>query len=428
MGVAIVLGDKSRELLKEFINADVPYFSNPAYIPDSDITADLIQWLAKDIPIPETTSSNNKEKINKEKIEFILESLRAELLKDLLISMRGIDLLKNKTEEEPPFSNQAQFIFLAIAGTLLAACEGFDSIASLMSVLSFPAMAILAAGVVFSALSIFVFYGFDLVQVSQTLGIKLKDAPKLLDVYIVQMDEIKAIRRTIESYNLVTLSVEDLDNYAFTVSMLQKRLRGVCVASEQFYSALNSQAMEITETIVSWVAGVLFFGSGFFAGQSVALFFLGLVMTTVTPAFLPVVLFSLGIGIASFGIYWNVERVGIKALIGTWYGLEEEKIKTLCEPQKLVNEDIKLNNLLDHVLSTKALVSQLAVLKQMHTVSTEHMVSQLMTSPEESMSKNSIVIKTSDNIYSFHQHSGSNDQESNHSDFDYDELSGYSNS
>lgn len=420
MGGTIVLSEKSQQLIKELLNADFPYVSNPEYTPSSESIVELIKWLTIDITIPETISKSNKEKI-----EFILASLRTELLRDLLISIQGINLLNNKIEEEPPFSNQVQFVLLAIAGTLLAACEGFDSIASLMSVLSFPALAILAAGVVFSALSIFVFYGFDLVQVSQNLGIKLKDAPKLLDVYLLQMEEIKAIRRTIESYNLVTLSVKDLEHNAFIITMLQKRLKDVRLASGQFDSALNNEDMALTETIVSWVAGLLFFGSGFFAGQSVALFFLGLFMTTVAPTFWPVVLFSLGIGVAAFCIYWNVERVGIKALIGTWFGLEEEKIKVLCDPDKLVNEDIKLNNLLEHILSTSALVSELAALKQINTIHTEYPVSQFID-PEGPSDQKNPVIRTSNNIYSFHQRS--NNQESNHSDLDYDEVSGYSNS
>lgn len=420
MGGSIVLSEKSQQLIKELLNADFPYVSNPEYAPSSESTVELIKWLTIDITIPETISKSNKEKI-----EFILASLRTELLRDLLISIQGINLLNNKMEEEPPFGNQVQFVLLAIAGTLLAACEGFDSIASLMSVLSFPALAILAAGVVFSALSIFVFYGFDLVQVSQNLGIKLKDAPKLLDVYLLQMEEIKAIRRTIESYNLVTLSIKDLEHNAFIITMLQKRLKDVRLASGQFDSALNNEDMALTETIVSWVAGLLFFGSGFFAGQSVAIFFLGLFMTTVAPTFWPVVLFSLGIGVAAFGIYWNVERVGIKALIGTWFGLEEEKIKELCDPDKLVNEDMKLKNLLEHVLSSSALVSELAALKQINTIHTEHPGSQFID-PEGPNDQKNPVMRTSNNIYSFHQRF--NNQESNHSDLDYDEVSGYSNS
>ncbi|WP_298627576.1 hypothetical protein [uncultured Legionella sp.] len=417
---AIVLGEKSQGLIKELLDTDFSLFSTLENMPRLEDTTDLMEWLTWDIIISDALPPKHKEKI-----EFILASLHAELLRDLLISMQGIKLLDNKIiEEDPPFSNQAEFILLAIAGTLLAACEGFDSIASLMSVLSFPALSILAAGVAFAALSIFVFYGFDLVQVSQNLGIKLKESPKLLDVYLLQMAELKAIRRTMESANLVTLSVEDLEQYLFTLAILQKRLKALCLSSEQFDLALNSGDMEVTETIVSWMAGLLFFGSGFFAGQSVALFFFELCMATVAPTFLPVVLFSLGIGVAAFCIYWNVERIGIKALIGSWFGLDEEKIKTLCDPEKLVGETLKQDNLMDQILSTKAVLQELAALQRMNKTHSEHTAVNQPVESVESVAPRNSTIRTSNNIYSFHLHP--NAQGSNHSDLDYDDVSGYS--
>lgn len=119
----------------------------------------------------------------------------AELLRDLSTSLNGSDEEIKPVEKEPPVSNKLKFWLLAIAGTLLAACEGFDSITTMMAVLPFPAWVVLCAGILFSALSVVVFYGFDLVQVSQNLEIKLTDTPKLLDLYLLQMEEIKAIRK-----------------------------------------------------------------------------------------------------------------------------------------------------------------------------------------------------------------------------------------
>ncbi|MBL7481795.1 hypothetical protein [Legionella bononiensis] len=418
MGVQVELSENSQNLMKEFIASYGPEAVSPEHLVSPVEAVQLIRWLADEINIPETISKSNKEKI-----DFILASLRAELLKDLLAAMPGTNSYVKKMDPPASSSNQNKFILLAIAGTLLAACEGFDSIASLMSVLSFPSIAILAVGVVFSALSIVVFYGFDLVQVSQNLGVKLRDAPKLLDIYLSQMDEIKAIRRTIESYNLAQLTSQELETYELTISMLQTRLKAVAQASKQFEKALNSENMKVAETVVSWVAGLLFFGSGYFAGQSVAVFVLSLFMTAVTPAFFPIVLFGIGIGLAAFCLYWNVERVGVKKLISTWFGLDEENIEKLCDSENLANQERKLENLQKHVSSTKALITEVSELQQNRSSS----ALKETCKPEESSSAKegkSPVIKTSNNIYSFHLNSSI--QESDNTEMDYDKASGCS--
>lgn len=418
MGNKVELSENSQKLINEFLIVYGSDFNNLNSLGSPVDSATLINWLATDINVPEWYSKHDKEKI-----EFMLASLRAELLSDLLTSMQGSGEQNKKTEESTSFSNKLKFILLAIAGTLLAACEGFDSIASLMSVLSFSALSILAVGLVFSALSVVVFYGFDLVQVSQNLGVKLKDAPKLLDVYLSQMDEIKAIRRTIESYHLAKMSAQELESYELTITMLQKRLKAVSEASKQFENAINSEQMKVAETAVSWVAGLLFFGSGFFAGQSVAIFVLSLFMATVAPTFLPVVLFGLGIGVAAFCLYWNVERVGVKKLISTWFGLDEEKIEKLCDSEQLAKAERKLDNLQEHILSTKNLINKVSTLKETN-VNEENKPEDITVKEPTSLATHNPAIKTSNNIYSFH--TNSSDQKSSHSQLDLDDVPAYS--
>ncbi|KTD34747.1 coiled-coil protein [Legionella moravica] len=416
MGVQVELSETSQKLMNELITAYGPEAVIPEFLVSPVDSVRLIDWLADELKIPETSS-----KTYKEKIEFIIASLRAELLKDLLTAMPGTNAYVRKAEPPASSSNQNKFILLAIAGTLLAACEGFDSIASLLSVLPFPPLAIFAVGVVFSALSIVVFYGFDLVQVSQNLGVKLRDTPKLLDIYLTQLDEIKAIRRTLESYDLTQLTGQKLELYEHTIVMLQFRLKAVAQASKQFEMALNSENMKLAETVVSWVAGLLFFGSGYFAGQSVAVFVLSLFMTAVSPVFFPIVLFGLGIGFAAFGLYWNVERIGVKQLISTWFGLDEEKIDKLCDSENLANQESKLDILLERVSNTKALINKISEWQQVSSSATLKETH----SPEESSSANkdkNPVINTSNNIYSFHLNSSR--QESSQSEMGYEKAAG----
>ncbi|HHL3492370.1 TPA: hypothetical protein ACQ53F_001193 [Legionella pneumophila] len=403
----IRLSQRSLELLDDYLNLGGAESSNLANGNSSIDFSYLIHLLTNDL-----SSSSKTSKAIKKKREFIAAALYAELLRDLNTSLNGADQEIKPVEKEPPASNKLKFWLLAIAGTLLAACEGFDSIATMMAVLPFPAWVVLCAGILFSALSVLVFYGFDLVQVSQNLEIKLTDTPKLLDLYLLQMEEIKAIRKKIDSYSLASMSMDELSELHLTLVMLQNRVKCLVKSSKQFDLALNSPKMDVAKTIVSGVSGILFFGGGFFAGQSVATFMLALVMTSVTPTFWPVLLFSVIVGLAAFSLYWYVQRVGVNKLVSEWFGLDEDKIEKLCGKSKMDKELKKLNNLDEKVMTTSDLLSKVANLenklidigKQMKEMDTYQ-------APEKKL-EGASGLKTSSNVYSFHFNSSNRKQES----------------
>ncbi|CAM2753231.1 hypothetical protein [Legionella worsleiensis] len=355
----VELSDRSQQLIKKLADLRLLEAIIPGHSAPSLDASQLVLWLADDIDAPDSLP-----KYSKKQFHYTLALLRAELLSDLLAAMPHPDVRIEKKESSTSVTNQNKLILLAIAGTLLAACEGFDSIISLLSALSIPALVTLVFGVFFSILSVVVFYGFDLVQVVQNLGFKFRDTPKLSDIYLAQINEIKAIRRKINAMDLTKKTLSELEIYGQIIFMLQKRLNWSVQASKQFEKALYSEKIIIVETIVSWVAGIMFFGGGYFAGQSVAIFVLELFMAVVSPTFLPVVLFSLGIGLAAFCIYWNVERAGIKQLITSWFGLDEENIEKLCDSANMANQEQKLEHLLERVSSTKELINEIALLRQ----------------------------------------------------------------
>ncbi len=392
MGGEVILSNRSQELIAEYLSLCQPHASRLAFFHSPVDYTQLISWLHDE----ETLSSYATQR-SKKRIEFVLASLRAELLRDLLTSMGG-EVPDSNAAENTSWSARIKFLLLALAGTLLAGCEGFDSITTMLSVLSLPSMVILIAGLSFSILSIVVFYGFDLVQVSKNLGVTLSDAPKLLDVYLLQMKEIKRIRKKINTYKLAELSSEELAQLENTINMLQRRFQALAEASSQFDSALNSRKMQIVKFIASATAGLLFFGSGFFAGQSVAMFVAGLFIPAVLPTFWPVVLFSVIVGIAAFSLYWYVEQVGFKKLVSGWFGLDEDKIEQLCEKEHLDREEQKLENLKEQVISTAQLTHRMRKL-QNKLDSIEEKENEHSITPVPSPTA---LIRTSDNIYSFH--------------------------
>lgn len=146
--------------------------------------------------------------------------------------------------------------------------------------------------------------------------------------------------------------------------MLQKRFTLLTKASNQFGMALESENMKMAKTLISGVSGILFFGGGFFAGQSVALFVSGLLVNSLTPAFWPVILFSVIVGLAAFSIYWYVERPGLDKLVSSWFGLNEENIQKLCDKISINKEIHKLESLKRKIISAARLAKRVTQAEQ----------------------------------------------------------------
>lgn len=380
----IRLSEKTQELIKQYnelsLTSDSQVLSCSSFI-ERQV---LIQWLSERVLTPKIT------KKSPEDVEFILTSLRVELLRDLLISMKINPHELNK-ESPPAKLNRLKFYLIAISGTLLAACEGFDGISTLLSAFSLPSLATLLAGLVFSVLSVMVFYGLNLVQVSKSLGVKLTDTPKLLDLYLLQLNEIKCIRKKINTYKLSSYSSEELDNLVQVLSMLESQLDSIKKAGKQFAEALDSPQMTLIKRIFIGINATLFFGGGFFAGQSVGTFIAGLIIGgAVGSTFLPVTLFAVLVGVASLCLYWYVEKEGLEQVIGNWFGLDQEKVDELFDQEKLEHQAQKLSSLKEKILDTVKVTHQTAQLieqtKELATASTV---------------PNSLTAST--NIYSFHK-------------------------
>lgn len=394
-GLDIEISQRSQQLIKKYFSVCNSRTCEFSPIGSTINFTTLIALLHDELVMPENVSKENEKKI-----EFLLVSLRAELLRDLLSFMGVNDPKVRKLEDNSTWTDKLKFGLLTAAGVLVAGCQGFDSITTMMSLLTLPSIVILLTGLVFSVFSIAFFCGFDLVRVSNGLGVRLGDVSKLLEYYLLQLETIKAIRRKIATYNLAELAEEDLQQLEIILSMLQERFNVLTQSSKQFEIALNSKKMQIAKTLASGVAGLLFFGGGFFAGQSVALFVCGLFMASVTPAFWPVIVFSAVVGLAALSIYWYVERAGLKKLISGWFGLDEDDVAKLCDEKLLAKEEKKLENLKEKVLSTAKLTKKLAHLEKEYEPVSE--VTQMQTP------------KISTNIYSFIKASDSNPQDFSH--------------
>lgn len=291
---------------------------------------DLINWLKQ------------KQQVDKE-TNFLVESLNNELLKQLYDS-----LFENKKEqkkkEAPGWSGKLKFILLAIAGTIYFGCEGFDGITALLGIFSLPALVIFLGGLVFSILSVLVFYAFGLVEISKNLGIQVKNAPKILDLYLKEVENIKALAKGLRDIFILHDSKELKDDLVL-IQFLIFQYKALEEAREKVIQYKSNKFLTVAKYVVAGFAGVLFFSGGFFAGQTVALAIIAFFAFSATSFFWPVLLASIAVGFAAFSVYWFVERPGIENLVSHWFGLEQEKMDAFCGEEAVKRQLDKLEKL-----------------------------------------------------------------------------------
>lgn len=196
-----------------------------------------------------------------------------------------------------------------------------------MGVFNLPTVGIFVAGTVFSVLSILVFYAFDLVEISHNLGVNLKSAPKMVDLYTKELESIKALRIKINSQWHKAKTPEELEEYLKLVEALKARRQEILDDVAKLEKALDRPALKMAKFVTAAITGVIFFSGGFFAGQTVALAIAGLFVSSISATFWPIILVSVAVGFAALAVYWFVERPGIENLIGRMIGLDKEKLK-----------------------------------------------------------------------------------------------------
>ena len=116
-------------------------------------------------------------------------------------------------------------------------------------------------------------------------------------------------------------------------------------AREKINQLRENKFLSFAKYMAAAIAGLLFFSGGFFAGQTVALAIGSLFTLSAASLFWPVLVVSLVVGLAAFGVYWFVERPGIENLVSRWYGLEQEKIDAFSDEEIVATEKDWLSTL-----------------------------------------------------------------------------------
>ncbi len=337
----IVMSDRSKDLINQLSQViDDKVLSAWSEQKNAEIgDAEIVAWL-------------QQKKEDDKTCRFLLESLHTALLGDLHDSfLSPLECHNKKKGNTTHWFNRAQFIFLAAAGTLLAICEGFDGIASILgSFAAVPTILVFVGGITFSLLSVGVFCGFDLVEISKQVGVSLGKSNQLLDVLVEQVEQIDRLRKKIDDrYADDTLDANERLALQQLIAMLVVRYNALDDVRETYLTALNNPILRAAKFATAAMTALFFFGGGFFAGQTLALAVAGLFIASVSVTFWPVVAVSSVVGLAALSLYWFVQRPGLENLVGHWMGLDKDNIEAFAGEEAVTYQKQALHKLKNNV-------------------------------------------------------------------------------
>lgn len=293
---------------------------------------------------------------------LLLEKLDHACLVDLCESL-ALPVEKPVVTKKKRWRAWAKTALVILAGTIYFAFEGFDGIASMLGLTTLPSLPIVFFGLAFAALWTTVFFLVELRELSNRLGVKFKSATNIVDVYLRQMNMMKAIRKKIDS-DYTSRDEAELNQRKAILAMLLYRLDAMEAARDSMKQALNRPILKLCKYSMALLTGVVIFTGGFMAGQTVALAFAGLIVATVSSTAWPVMLVAAIAGLAAFSYYWYVNRHDIENLIGRCIGLDKEKISALCDNEAVDKEKEKLGLLTAKLGAREELIAENARLRE----------------------------------------------------------------
>jgi len=291
-------------------------------------TKELLEWMLQ----PQNIEKNER---------FLWERLQLSLFSD--INGEKIKSQK-KPKSTPSWASRLKIWALALAVIIYVGCEGYDGIASILGLFSLPLGIAIAIGAVFSVLWISVFFAFSFMELAKNLGVKIKNAPEIIDVYKNEIKTLYYLRKKIAA-RVQTNNVDELEEDILLLEVIKKKHEMLGEVRSNLQKTLNTGWLKNAKIITAAAIGILYrFSGGFFAGQAVAmipaLFAVPLVATS-----WPVILACTIVGLAALMVYWFDERPAIESALSRWLGFDEEKIQSICDIEKTAKENEKLEQL-----------------------------------------------------------------------------------
>lgn len=280
--------------------------------------------------------------------QFLRESLHTSLLHDLHDHFLPIEVKDSRDDEEEDTSlgGRIKLGLLAIAGTIYNICNGFDGSVSILTLfIGIPVWTVFVVGLALASVYVVLFFGLDFVYMSENLHIRLSQSRKMLDCFYNQtqltetlIEKTKARLQSEQNKLAQLILMAENELKPTEVMRWTMLLEALTLHQQELYHVravyleeLDKYYVRLLKWLMVGLAGLLYFNSGFFAGQVFASVVLSAFLATeVSLISWPVLLISCTVGLAALlSVFLFSDRLNIENLVGRWIGLDIDKINQL---------------------------------------------------------------------------------------------------
>lgn len=273
-----------------------------------------------------------------------IEEAKLAVMKVILARHQRMKMLKEADlNYKKPRSSMIKAAFGTVVGlgTIMAVCEGIDGISSMLAMFNIAHNVIMIPAIAFSILSAFIYFGFDLHEISQDLGISFMEVKSRLMPVIEQQQLLtKAYKYLHQQFDELCKEENPdsgrLQELSEQFDELRKMKADVDAQVKQLTNRSSKQSKRRVAAKASLTAsaGLLYGASGFFFGKGAALFFLNVAVAVTVPQVALVI--ALGVICASLALvsFWYLERKGVFRLVNKLAGMPSDPLNALKKDNK----------------------------------------------------------------------------------------------
>lgn len=284
----------------------------------------------------------NKEEANKK--HALTEELLIIALLKKIAEHKKIDF-ENYNPKKADFKTKLKWILLLITGTVLSGSDAASNILGLIGSSGMAVAKIFGITIVYSLLSVILFYAFSLYEVSSQMGVSFLDGRNIVDVYLNELNNVAKLIEALEQERLQQRRMQGENEALFDI--LMQRLNALKSAKQKLDDVFDAKRIKILRGILTVIDALAYGVTGFFSGVFTASSIAGIFMTTVPTLFLPAILTGVLVGLCALYVYFYMQKPSTERFVELRLGLDPEKLHSFEEK----SED--LGKRLDHLKSNE---------------------------------------------------------------------------
>ena len=204
---------------------------------------------------------------------------------------------------------------LLLAGVILFACEGFDGIVAVLTLITQYPVAMIIAGIIAAAVTV-------------AVNLQYHHALTISEHLLAQWTTLNELITLIES-EMTHPSPDVLLEYKDLAACLRASEAHIIQQRNIILKHHHSLLIQLTKYTVSGLIGLLVFCAGFFLGQGVGVLFAGLLSVSAAAVAWPFAIVGAVVGLAAIALYLSGQVDDIHRLVARWFGYDEVALEQL---------------------------------------------------------------------------------------------------